>query len=123
MPKRSWPAARGARTQRRAQRVVRAIAAVTTSSGASDGGHSSNAIAMSLPSSAWICIARSGVSRCSVPSRCERNVAPSSSIVRRSRRLKTWKPPESVRIAPGQAMKRCRPPSSLTRSAPGRSDR
>ena len=32
----------------------------------------------------------------------------------------TWKPPESVRIGCGQFMKRCRPPSSATRSAPGR---
>ena len=31
----------------------------------------------------------------------------------------TWKPPESVRIGPGQAMKRCRPPRRATRSAPG----
>ncbi len=75
--------------QRRAQRVVRAIAASITARGASEGGHSSNAIAMSLPSAAWISIARSGVSRCSLPSRCERKVTPSSSTVRRSRRLNT----------------------------------
>ena len=31
-------------------------------------------------SAAWIAIARSGVSRCSLPSRCERKVTPSSSI-------------------------------------------
>ena len=52
--------------------------------GASAGGHSSNAIAMSRrappgsPSRARAC------SRCSLPSRCERNVTPSSSTVRRS---------------------------------------
>ena len=31
----------------------------------------------------------------------------------------TWKPPESVRIGPGQFMNLCRPPSAATRSAPG----
>ena len=96
-------APRGAARQRRAQRVVRAIAASIASRGASEGGHSSKAIAMSLPSGAWISMARSGVRRCSEPSRCERNVTPSSSMVRRSRRLNTWKPPESVRIAPRPA--------------------
>ena len=123
MPKRSCPGAAGAARHRRAQRVVRAIAASITGRGASEGGHSSNAIAMSLPSAAWIAIARSGVSRCSLPSRCERNVTPSSSTVRRSRRLNTWKPPESVRIARGQLMNRCSPPSAAIRSAPGRSAR
>ena len=47
------------------------------------------------------------------PRRCVRS--PASDI--------TWKPPESVRIGPGQLMKACRPPSRATRSAPGRSIR
>ena len=63
--------ARGASTQRAAQRLVRVMAARMTSTGASAGGHSSKAIAMSLPSAAWISIARSGVSRCGDPSMCE----------------------------------------------------
>ena len=124
MPKRSWPGA--ARRGHAAARPARSCAPSPPRSparGASDGGHSSNAIAMSLPSAAWIAIARSGVSRCSLPSRCERNVTPSSSTVRRSRRLNTWKPPESVRIARGQPMNLCRPPSAAIRSAPGRSAR
>ncbi len=41
----------------------------------------------------------------------------------RSRRLNTWKPPESVRMARGQAMNLCSPPSAAIRSAPGRSAR
>src|SRR5215218_8695340 len=48
-------------------------------------------------------------------------MTPSSSwrrIVWRSE--KTWKPPESVRIGPSQAMKSWRPPSPAIRSAPGR---
>ena len=124
MPKRSWPgAARRGEAAPRPAGGARHRRLDRPRRGASTGGHSSNAIAMSLPSAAWIAIARSGVSRCSLPSRCERNVTPSSSTVRRSRRLNTWKPPESVRIARGQPMKRCRPPSAATRSAPGRSAR
>ncbi len=37
--------------------------------------------------------------------------------------LKTWKPPESVRIGPSQDMNACNPPSSRTTAAPGRSAR
>ncbi len=57
---------------------------------------------------------------CSEPSRCERNRTPSSVTLRNSERLKTWKPPESVRIACGQDMNLCRPPSLRTASCPGR---
>ena len=53
---------------------------------------------MSEPSSAWISIARSGVSSTIAPSRCERNVTPFSSTLRSSASDMTWKPPESVRI-------------------------
>ncbi len=45
---------------------------------------------MSLPSASWMAIARSGVRRTTDPSRCEANVTPSSSTVRRWPRLKTW---------------------------------
>ena len=69
---------------------------------------------------AWISIARSGVSRWVEPSRCDVKVTPSSSTRRRSARLKTWKPPESVRIGPSQAMNRCSPPRRAIRSAVGR---
>ena len=53
---------------------------------------------MSEPSRAWMSVARSGVSRCRVPSRCDWNSAPSSVMTRRCARLNTWKPPLSVRI-------------------------
>ena len=66
---------------------------------------------------------RSGVSRCSLPSRWERKVTPSSSMRRSRARLHTWKPPESVKIGPCQPMKRCRPPCAATTSGPGRSSR
>ena len=78
---------------------------------------------MSEPSSAWISIARSGVSATMAPSRWERNVTPLSSILRNCASDITWKPPESVRIGPGQFMNVCRPPSAAMRSAPGRSIR
>ena len=46
--------------------------------------HSSNAITMSEPRSAWISIDRSGVSEWGEPSMWERKVTPSSLIFRRS---------------------------------------
>ena len=83
----------------------------------------SKAMAMSLPSASWISIARSGVSRWLEPSRWLAKVTPSSSTRPRWARLKTWKPPESVRIGPSQPMNRWSPPSVAMRSWPGRSDR
>ncbi len=66
---------------------------------------------MSLPKASWTSTVDSGVNRCASPFRCERNRTPSSVTLRRSLRLNTWKPPESVRMARGQDMNRCRPPS------------
>ena len=44
---------------------------------------------------------------------CERNDGAVVGDLRAaSARLKTWKPPQSVRIGPSQSMKRCSPPSS-----------
>ena len=57
------------------------------------------------------------------PSRCERKVTPCSLSLRKGDSDITWKPPESVRIARGQFMKACKPPSAAMRSAPGRSIR
>ena len=57
------------------------------------------------------------------PSRWERKVTPLSSTLRSCDSDMTWKPPESVRIARGQFMNWCRPPSAAMRSAPGRSIR
>ena len=47
--------------------------------------HSSSTIAMSEPRRAWMSTARSGVRRCALPSRCDRNATPSSVTVRRAR--------------------------------------
>ena len=57
------------------------------------------------------------------PSTGEAKVTPCSLILRISPRLKTWKPPESVRIGPLQCMKSCRSPCRLMMSVPGRSIR
>ena len=57
------------------------------------------------------------------PSMWDWKVTPSGSIFRSFDSDITWKPPESVRIGPGQSMKRCNPPRAATRSAPGRSIR
>ena len=51
------------------------------------------------------------------------NVTPSSVIWLMSASEKTWNPPLSVRIGPGQPMKRCRSPRSATTFSPGRSIR
>jgi hypothetical protein len=99
------------------------MARATSSSLAGSAGHSSKHITMSEPRSFWISIDRSGLSMCLDPSTWERKVTPSSVSLRRSARLITWNPPESVRIGPDQFMNLCRPPSRATRSAPGRSIR
>ena len=91
-----------AASERSAQRWVRAVASATTARGDDGGTGWSNATAMSAPSASWTAIACSGVKRWSEPSRCERNVTPSSSTTRRSPSDTTWKPPESVRIGRSQ---------------------
>ena len=78
---------------------------------------------MSDPRSLWISIELSGLSTCFDPSTWLRKVTPSSVSLRRSARLITWNPPESVRIGFSQFMNRCSPPSRATLSAPGRSIR
>ena len=64
--------------------VVRRTAASTAARSAAPGGHSSSTIATSEPRSACTRIDSSGVSRFISPSRCDRNVTPSSSISRSS---------------------------------------
>ena len=78
---------------------------------------------MSESRSAWISSERSGVSVKVAPSICDWKVTPSSSSFLSWASDITWKPPESVRIGPGQLAKACRPPSAATRSAPGLSIR
>ena len=48
---------------------------------------------------------------------------PSSEIFLEELRLKTWKPPESVRMGRSQPIKRCSPPCFWITSSPGRSQR
>ncbi len=52
-----------------------------------------------------------------------REETPSSPSRRNLERLKTWKPPESVRIGPSHAMNRWSPPMSRTSSWPGRNSK
>ena len=106
---------------RAAQRIDSSIDVATASSVAGNGVHSSNAMVMVASSWSWIAVEISGVSRWALPSKCERKVTPSASIRRSPVSDMTWNPPESVRIGPGQSMKRCSPPSAATRAAPGRS--
>jgi len=65
-------------------------------------------------------MADSGVKRWRVPSKGLRKSTPSSSTRRMSLRLKTWKPPLSVRMGRSQAMKPWMPPNRSISSAPGR---
>ena len=74
---------------------------------------------MSLPKASCTSTVDAGVKLCVSPFRCDWKVTPSSVILRSPERLKTWKPPESVRIAPGQDMKRCSPPSCADQFMPG----
>ena len=106
-----------------AQRIERSIDACASAWVAGQAVQSSKAMAMSERSASCTAIESSGVSRTSLPSTGERNRTPSSVILRILARLKTWNPPESVRIGRDQCMKRCRPPSSSMSSAPGRSMR
>src|SRR2546425_1143 len=78
---------------------------------------------MSAPSARWTSIASSGERKWDAPSIGDRNSTPSSVIRRSFARLQTWKPPESVRSAPSQPMKRWSPPSVRISSCPGRSNR
>src|SRR5215831_6823063 len=58
--------------------------------------------------------------KCVDPSRCDWKLTPSSVILHSLARLKIWKPPLSVRMAPGHPVKRCSPPISSTTLCPGR---
>jgi hypothetical protein len=60
-----------------------------------------------------------GVRKCLEPSICDWNSTPSSVTFRRTARLKTWKPPESVSMGLSQFMNLCRPPAFLIISVPG----
>ena len=85
--------------------------------------HSSSCMEMSAPSSAWISIARSGVSSTMAPSRCERKVTPCSSS---RAQLDERHHLEAAGIGedrPRPVHEACRPPSAAMRSAPGRSIR
>ena len=90
---------------------------------AGKGVHSSRTIEMSASRARWISTQRSGVSWWRLPSMCDLKVTPSSAMSRISARDITWKPPESVRMGPGQFMNSCKPPRRSTISAPGRSIR
>jgi hypothetical protein len=85
--------------------------------------HSSKIMTMSEPSSRCTCIEISGLRNTGLPSTGDWNFTPSSVILRSSPRLKTWKPPESVRMGLSQCMKPCRSPSRRMISVPGRSIR
>ena len=72
---------------------------------AGQGVHSSKIMTMSEPSSRCTAMDASGPRNTIEPSTGERKRTPSSVILRRSPRLNTWKPPESVRMGPSQCMK------------------
>ena len=104
MPNSALPrlrAERGLRPLRPAQRQL-ASPARSPPLGAGSATHSSSCMRMSESSRSWISIERSGVSRWAEPSRCDWKATPSSSILRSAASDMTWKPPESVRIGPGQ---------------------
>ena len=83
------------------------------------GAHSSKAIMMSLPSLVCISIDFSGDMNSFEPSICERNSTPSSLIFLMPPKLKTWKPPLSVKIGLSQFINLWSPPAFWTMSSPG----
>ncbi|CPL69059.1 Uncharacterised protein [Bordetella pertussis] len=87
------------------------------------GVHSSNTMTISEFSERWMRIDSSGVRNRRAPSMGEANFTPSSVILRMPCRLKTWKPPESVRMGLSHCMKPCRPPCFSMMAVPGRSHR
>ena len=80
---------------------------------------SSSAIMMSAPMLFWMAMLRSGVSSMRSPVVGDWKVTPSSVISARSRRETIWKPPLSVSIPRFHPMKRCSPPTAVSRSGPG----
>ncbi len=73
-----------------AQARVRSTASCAYSGVQGQGGHSSNAIAMSLPRVRWIAMLSFGPMNMRVPSTCDWNHTPSGVILRSEVRLKTW---------------------------------
>jgi hypothetical protein len=102
LPARRFSASSRART---AQASVRRHDASAWRGATGHGGHSSSTIATSTPSAACIRTTPSGVKRRAAPSRWLRKVTPPSSTLRSPSRLKTWKPPLSVRIGRRQPVK------------------
>ena len=125
MPNRAWVSrAPNAALERAPQRAERRMASAARSSSAGSATSSSSCMTMSEPSrSAWISIDRSGDSAWREPSRWLWKVTASSVTLEIFESDMTWKPPLSVRIAPGQPMNSCRPPIRRTVSTPGRSDK
>src|ERR1700739_375317 len=72
---------------RAAQRAVISIEARIRAWSAGYSVHSSNAMMMSAPSPICASIALSGLKKCEDPSRCDRNVTPSSLTLRNSFKL------------------------------------
>ena len=73
---------------------------------------------MSLPSAVCTSTTDSGVNMCASPFKCDRNNTPASVTLRSPLRLNTWKPPESVRIAPRPVHEAVQPTESLDRLVP-----
>ena len=78
---------------------------------------------MSEPRARCTAMDSSGPRKTGLPSMGDLNLTPASVMRRMAPRLKTWKPPESVRIGRDQCMKRCSPPRCPMVSVPGRSIR
>ena len=120
MPNSAWSSRVCALWQRAAQRCVRSMASRACLSSQGQGAHTSNAMAMSLPSFCCISMELSGVMRWREPSMWLRKSTPSSRILRSPASENTWNPPESVSMGRFQFMKECSPPALSTRSSPGR---
>jgi len=90
---------------------------------AGNGVQSSKAMTISEPRARCTAMEVSASRNTGSPLTGERKDTPASLMRRISPRLKTWNPPESVRMGFCQCMNACNPPWALILSAPGRSIR
>ena len=119
MPNKAWFSVTCASLHLWAHLVVLSIDFFVYSYSDGYGQHSSNAIIISAPKSSSVFITDSGVKKCLLPSKCDLNWTPSSDIVLKSPKLKTWNPPLSVKIGLSQFINLWSPPASFTISCPG----
>ena len=120
MPNNAFGLSPWASFERCAQRSDNSIESFDSVCVAGYGVHSSKIMTTSEFKLRCTSIERSGVSIIFSPFTGELKRTPSSVILRVFPKLKTWKPPESVKMGLSQFIKPCKPPCCSIMSVPGR---